>query len=414
MNKILIIIRREYMRRIKKKSFILLTILLPVLMVAMVAVPMWLSGIRSDEQQTVAVVDETGQYADVFQDSREYHFVRASSMEEELKRKDDGAVEAVVCVKESGQDNMPKVEVYSTQEVQSLLLSTISQAINARVQQQKLEASGVENIGEILADLEQEVQVKTYKWDENGAQQSSNTAVAMLGGFLLTFLIYMFVLAYGTQVMQSVIEEKTGRIVEIMVSSVRPFQLMMGKIIGVLCVGLTQMAVWVIFLAVFLSLGGEIQGVSGSDIADVFTAINGLPLLEMGIMFLLMFLGGFFLYASFYAAVGASVNEQEDSTQFVMPVMLVMIFAIYAAMGSMENTNGPLAYWASLFPLTSPIVMMVRIPFGVPLWQELLSLVILYATSLVMVWVGAKIYRVGILMYGKKPTLKEIIKWLKY
>ncbi len=413
MNKIFIIIRREYLRRIKKKSFILLTILLPILMVAMVAVPMWLSGIRSDEQQTVAVVDETGQYAAVFQDSPDYRFVQASSVEEQMN-KEDSEVEAVVCIKAGQQPNMPKVEIYSIEEVQSLLLSTVEQTVNARVQQQKLEASGVENIEQILADLSQQVKVDTYKWDENGAQQSSNTGVAMIGGFLLTFLIYMFVLAYGTQVMQSVIEEKTGRIVEIMVSSVRPFQLMMGKIIGILCVGLTQMAVWIAFLAIFLSLGGEIKGMSGSDIANVFTAINGLPLLEMGIMFLLMFLGGFLLYASFFAAVGASVNEQEDSTQFVMPVMLVMIFAIYAAMGSMENTNGPLAYWASLFPLTSPIVMMVRIPFGVPLWQELLSVGILYATSLCMVWIGAKIYRVGILMYGKKPTLKEIIKWLKY
>ena len=258
------------------------------------------------------------------------------------------------------------------------------------------------------------MEINTYKWTDEGAQQSSNTGIAMGAGMLLTFLIYMFVITYGSMVMQSVIEEKTGRIVEIMVSSVRPFQLMMGKIIGIMLVGLTQMAIWAVFIGLFLAFGGQIQGVSGSDIADIFATIQGLPLAEMGVMFLLMFLGGFLLYASFFAAVGASVNEQEDSSQFVMPVMFVMIFAIYAAMAAMENTNGPLAFWASLFPLTSPVVMMVRLPFGVPLWQELVSLALLFLTSVLMVALGAKIYRIGILMYGKKPSLKEIIKWLKY
>lgn len=413
MNKILIVIRREYLRRVNKKSFILLTILLPVLMVGIVAVPIWLGSISSDEQQTVAIVDDTQQYAQAFLDTPDYHFIRATSPEEQFKN-EDSEVEAVICIRPSDRPNMPDVKIYSRQEVQGMLLNTVKQTVNAIVQQKKLEASGVENLEQILADLSQPVDISTYKWTEDGAQQSSNTGIAMISGFLLTFLIYLFVITYGSMVMQSVIEEKTGRIVEIMVSSVRPFQLMMGKIIGIMLVGLTQMAIWGVFLALFLSLGGQIKGISGSDIADMFAAVQGLPLAEMGTMFLLMFLGGFLLYASFFAAVGASVNEQEDSSQFVMPVMLVMIFAIYAAMAAMENTNGPLAFWASIFPLTSPVVMMVRLPFGVPLWQELLSLALLFATSVLMVGIGAKIYRIGILMYGKKPSLKEIIKWLKY
>lgn len=413
MNKILIVIRREYLRRVNKKSFILLTILLPVLMVGIVAVPIWLGSISSDEQQTVAIVDDTQQYAQAFLDTPDYHFIRATSPEEQFKN-EDSEVEAVICIRPSDQPNMPDVKIYSRQEVQGMLLNTVKQTVNAIVQQKKLEASGVENLEQILADLSQPVDISTYKWTEDGAQQSSNTGIAMISGFLLTFLIYLFVITYGSMVMQSVIEEKTGRIVEIMVSSVRPFQLMMGKIIGIMLVGLTQMAIWGVFLALFLSLGGQIKGISGSDIADMFAAVQGLPLAEMGTMFLLMFLGGFLLYASFFAAVGASVNEQEDSSQFVMPVMFVMIFAIYAAMAAMENTNGPLAFWASLFPLTSPVVMMVRLPFGVPLWQELVSLALLFLTSVLMVALGAKIYRIGILMYGKKPSLKEIAKWLKY
>ena len=413
MNKILIIIRREYLRRVNKKSFILLTLLLPVLMVALVAVPIWLGTINSDEQQTVAIVDDTNAYADAFEDTPQYRFVRANSTEEEFKKEDE-RVEAVVCISAGDRPNMPNVQIYSEQEVQAMLLNTVEQTINATVQQRKLEATGIENIQVILADLSQPVEISTYKWTDEGAQQSSNTGIAIGAGMLLTFLIYMFVITYGSMVMQSVIEEKTGRIVEIMVSSVRPFQLMMGKIIGIMLVGLTQMAIWAVFIGLFLAFGGQIQGVSGSDIADVFATIRGLPLAEMGVMFLLMFLGGFLLYASFFAAVGASVNEQEDSSQFVMPVMFVMIFAIYAAMAAMENTNGPLAFWASLFPLTSPVVMMVRLPFGVPLWQELVSLALLFLTSVLMVALGAKIYRIGILMYGKKPSLKEIIKWLKY
>ena len=253
-------------------------------------------------------------------------------------------------------------------------------------------------------------------------------------------LIYIFVLTYGGMVMQSVMEEKTNRIMEIMVSSVKPFQLMMGKIIGVALVGFTQLLIWGIMIGIITTVvgsllgadagmgaapGAELTAITGADPQalaqaasgdnnEMFTALMNLPLLELGVMFVLYFIGGYLLFASFFAAVGASVNAQEDSSQFTLPVILLMMFGLYAAMGSVENTNGPLAFWTSLFPLTSPIVMMVRIPFSVPLWQEVLSLVLLYATSLGMVWAAAKIYRVGILMYGKKPTFKEMLKWMRY
>ena len=214
---------------------------------------------------------------------------------------------------------------------------------------------------------------------------------------------------------------------------------MMGKIIGIALVGFLQLAIWGSMLAIILTVvsvcfgapvvtdaaaGGGMMGqdVTGSAAAiaaasegdGLVAALLNLPYLELGVLFVLYFIGGYLLYASFFAAVGASVNEQEDSSQFIMPVMLIMVFALYAAMGSAQNTDGPLAFWASLFPLTAPIVMMVRIPFGVPLWQELLSVGLLYATALGFVWLSAKIYRVGILMYGKKPTIKEMIKWVRY
>ena len=222
--------------------------------------------------------------------------------------------------------------------------------------------------------------------------------------------------------------------------SVKPFQLMMGKIIGVALVGFTQILIWAILVGtIFTALsyfvfpelgqaavpGADMAALSGADPAalakaaegsdkEMMMALMNLPFLEMGVMFLLYFIGGYLLFASFFAAVGASVNSQEDSSQVTLPVVMIMIFGLYAAMGSAENTHGPLAFWSSMIPITSPIVMMVRIPFDVPLWQELLSLAILYGTAIGMTWVAAKIYRVGILMYGKKPSIKEMIKWIQY
>ncbi len=414
MTKIWIVIQREYLRRVKKKSFIILTLLMPFLMVALVAVPLWLSSIKSDEQHLIAVADYTGLYAQHLPlDNPELMFVAVPGISDEMKT-DSSIYQAVVTIQPVEGEVMPKVTVYSREEVQTNLLTVLEQSIGQQVRQQKLAATGIENLEQIIQDLDQDVSIQTYKWNDEGEESSSNTGLAIGAGFLFTFLIYMFVMAYGGMVMQSVIEEKTSRIVEIMVSSIKPFQLMMGKIIGIMLVGFTQIALWGATVGAVFAMVGSVKTVEADVTAEVMQSVGSLPLGELGLMFVVMFLGGYLLYASFFAAVGASVNEQEDSSQFILPVTLIMVFGLYAAMYSIENTNGPLAYWASLFPLTSPIVMMVRIPFGVPLWQELLSIGLLYVTALLMVWVGAKIYRVGILMYGKKPSLKEMLKWLKY
>lgn len=412
--KILIVIQREYLRRVKKKSFILLTILMPFLMVALVAVPLWLSTIKGDEQHLIGVLDPQEEFfQDLPTDTKDLQFVQIDEITPQM-RSDSSSFQAVVNIQPVKDDVMPQVTIYSREEVQKNLLNAVSNAINNRVRQKKLAATGIENLEDIIQELDKEVKIDTKKWTAQGDEQDSNTGLAIGAGFLFTFVIYMFVLSYGGMVMQSVIEEKTNRIVEIMVSSVKPFQLMMGKIIGIMLVGLTQIGIWVGTLALVIGLGGNVKGVDSTFVSDILGSVGSLPLGELALMFVLMFLGGYLLYASFFAAVGASVNEQEDSSQFILPVTLIMVFALYAAIYSVENTNGPLAFWGSLFPLTSPIVMMVRIPFGVPLWQEVLSIVLLYATAILMVWLGAKIYRIGILMYGKKPSLKEMIKWLKY
>lgn len=436
MSKIWIIIQREFMTRVKKKSFILLTILMPFIFAALIMVPLMLATIQGDEQKTVMVVDKTGRYVGSLKSTPNYAFVPTADNKDEFYT-EDSEVEAVVQITADLAKNPKAVTIYSPREVKAELLSYVETCLGEQVRREKLSAYNIPELETIIADIQTDFHVATVKRNAEGDETSSNTYIAMTAGFIFTFLIYMFVMSYGGMVMQSVMEEKTNRIVELMVSSVKPFQLMMGKIIGVALVGFVQLAIWGVMLSIILVVCGSVFGLStapavpavagadaqmaamaqqagGGEAAEIMSALMGLPYAELGIMFVLYFVGGYLLYASFFAAVGASINAQEDSSQFIMPVVLIMVFGLYAAMYSAENTNGPLAFWASIFPLTSPIVMMVRIPFGVPWWEEVLSLGLLFATSMAFVWISARIYRVGILMYGKKPSLREMLKWVRW
>ena len=436
MSKIWIIIQREFMTRVKKKSFILLTILMPFIFAALIMVPLMLATIEGDEQKTVMVVDKTGRYVGSLKSTPNYAFVPTADNKDEFYT-EDSEVEAVVQITADLAKNPKAVTIYSPREVKAELLSYVETCLGEQVRREKLSAYNIPELETIIADIQTDFHVATVKRNAEGDETSSNTYIAMTAGFIFTFLIYMFVMSYGGMVMQSVMEEKTNRIVELMVSSVKPFQLMMGKIIGVALVGFVQLAIWGVMLSIILVVCGSVFGLStapavpavagadaqmaavaqqagGGEAAEIMSALMGLPYAELGIMFVLYFVGGYLLYASFFAAVGASINAQEDSSQFIMPVVLIMVFGLYAAMYSAENTNGPLAFWASIFPLTSPIVMMVRIPFGVPWWEEVLSLGLLFATSMAFVWISARIYRVGILMYGKKPSIREMLKWVRW
>ena len=436
MSKIWIIIQREFMTRVKKKSFILLTILMPFIFAALIMVPLMLATIEGDEQKTVMVVDKTGRYVGSLKSTANYAFVPTADNKDEFYT-EDSEVEAVVQITADLAKNPKAVIIYSPREVKAELLSYVETCLGEQVRREKLSAYNIPELETIIADIQTDFHVATVKRNAEGDETSSNTYIAMTAGFIFTFLIYMFVMSYGGMVMQSVMEEKTNRIVELMVSSVKPFQLMMGKIIGVALVGFVQLAIWGVMLSIILVVCGSVFGLStapavpavagadaqmaavaqqagGGEAAEIMSALMGLPYAELGIMFVLYFVGGYLLYASFFAAVGASINAQEDSSQFIMPVVLIMVFGLYAAMYSAENTNGPLAFWASIFPLTSPIVMMVRIPFGVPWWEEVLSLGLLFASSMAFVWISARIYRVGILMYGKKPSLREMLKWVRW
>lgn len=431
MNKILIIIQREFLKRVRTKGFIILTITMPFIMAALVFVPLWLSSIENDEQQKVAVIDPTGVYAKALKASKSFAFSAQPVITEKM-RSEDSPYDAVVAISGDLVKNNGKVTIYSHKEIPGNMLDYIQSKLNETVQKQKLEATGIAGLDKIIDDVQRDMNMKTVKWSKEGDEQASSTYVAIIVGGIFTLLIYIFVITYGGMVMQSVIEEKTNRIMELLVSSVKPFQLMMGKIIGVMLVGIAQMALWGVMLSIIMTVASVGFGVSqapsiaagqpmpsptmnmSQDTQELLTAIVNLPYAEIGLMFIIMFVGGYLLYSSFFAATGASINEQEDANQFVVPITMITLFGLYAAMYSIENTDGPLAFWASLFPLTSPIVMMIRIPFGVPLWQELLSIALLYASAFLMIWIGGKIYRVGILMYGKKPSIKEIIKWMRY
>ncbi len=427
MNNLLLVIRREFSVRVRKKSFILLTLLTPLLFAALVFVPIWFASIKDGTQKAVGVADKTGLYLRHFKNSPAYRFVSVPDGRDKKLYADDSPYEAVIVISGRLADTPKAVTVYSRNEVPSGLLSDIKGTLNDCVRQEKLQDAGIPNLDKVIEDVQTTVDVATMKYNAEGEASVSNSDVAVAAGFVTTFLIYLFVMTYGAVVMQSVMEEKTNRIVELIVSSVKPFQLMLGKIIGVALVGIVQIVIWGALIAALLAIGGAAMGLTAADMSqaaattgenanmvhEVFTALFNLPLAELAICFALYFIGGYLLFASIFAAIGAAVNEPEDSSQFMMPIMMVMTFGLYAAIGSVDNADGPLAVWASFIPLTSPMTMMVRIPFHVPLWQEIVSLTLLYSTALTLIWLSGRIYRVGILMYGKKPTLREMVRWIR-
>lgn len=431
MKKILIIIQREFLHRIAKKSFIILTVLMPFIMAATVFVPVWLAMVESDGTKQVVVIDETGKYFPLFRNTESYYFVPALSMKPEF-RSDTTDVSAVVMITDDLIKDPSAATIYSRKEVPASLSDLVNNVLNEQIRHDKLENYHIPQLEDIMKDFDTSYSVRTVKWADDGTTSESNAFVAMMSGMMLTFLIYMFIMVYGGMVMQSVMEEKTNRIVELVVSSVKPIQLMIGKIIGIGLVGIVQLCIWGVMLLVILGVAGAAFGYSAlqspdavqtmmsatapvdEETASLLVALYNIDFVKLSVFFILNFIGGYLIYASIFAAIAASVNEQEDSQQFMLPVTLLMVFAMYAAIASADNPDGPLAVWCSMIPFTSPVVMMVRLSFDAPVWQLVLSLAILYGSALGLIWAAGKIYRVGILMYGKKPSLKEMCRWMFY
>ena len=413
MNKTGIVIHREYLTRVKKKSFIILTLLMPVLFAGMVFGIVFLSSIKDKNAKVIVVADETGEYFPLLKNTEQYVFIEAEKGFADFRKNSDESVYATLVITGDLLKNPEAITLYSHKQVVSSVENAITSQLNEYLSDRKIESYQISDLKNIIKDSRVNLKIKTIKTDETGKEIQTSAEFASMIGMVFTFLIYMFIFVYGAMVMQGVMEEKTNRIVEVIVSSVNPFDLMMGKLIGIGLVGLTQFAIWAV---VFLGVG--FSGIMLSDSFSLFQTMSGLfgsvNIIEIFFYFILFFVGGYLMYASLFAAIGAMVNSQEDTQQYMMPITILVLFAFYAGFFSAQNPDGPLAFWTSLVPFTSPIVMMVRVPFGVPWWQMLLSVALLALTVILIVKLTAKIYRVGILMYGKKPTYSEIVKWLKY
>ena len=434
MNKLRLIIAREYMSIVGRKSFILMTLGMPLLFIIIMAVPIGLAYLNDtgSETQQIAVIDETGRYAAALKSDDMYNFVAIKgdtvTNAREFYDKANGSISAVIIIPRDV-DSTGVVNIFSEGTITPALVSSVRSVISDTIQSAHLTDMGIPNLQEIVEKAHIDVDVRSIKWSDEGEQESS-TYAAMGLGLMLSIFTYMFVLMYGAMIMNSVIEEKTNRIVEVVVSSCRPFQLMLGKIIGVGLVGLTQMLIWIVLLVVVAMVAGSAFGIgnvspeavspealaSAKDMGAIETivretlSINYIPII---VNFILYFIGGYLLYSALFAGLGSAVDQASDSSQFTTPVILIMLIAFYAGMACMENPSGPTAVWCSIIPFTSPVVMMIRLPFGVPFWQLALSLGLLFGTALAITWLAARIYRRGILHYGKKASFGDLFKWMK-
>lgn len=448
MSRLGLIIQREYLQTVGKMSFILTTLLVPILSILLcVVAPIMLSNVHSDELKTVAVIDQTGDQAisSLIKDTEEYHFdiigdTVCSNMHD-LYDEAETSYYAIVQIPANIEHSL-QLNIFSEASVPASLGRDVEHLLRPALRKARITSYGIENLEQIIDDCDVRLQVNSVKWDESGAESVTSAEISMMIGLILALAIYMFVLSYGAMIMSGVVEEKTSRIVEVIVSSCKPLELMLGKIIGVALVGFTQFAIWGILLVVGGSIAAGFFGVDitsagnmdpaalasaqGLDAEAINAQLSANPRaneifqmimsINFGLIFscfILYFIGGYLLYASLFAAFGSAVDQQQDTAQFMTPLMFFMIFALYAGMFSMENPDGPLAWWCSMIPFTAPITMMVRLPFDVPALEIALSLGLLFATAFFVLWLAARIYRTGILMYGKKFEWKELWKWIR-
>ena len=426
MKKMLLIKGREYFERVRNKSFIIVTLLMPIIMIAIMAAPtlMMLYGGKS-EQKRVMVVDRSGMVVDKLYSSPEVEFVDVSELTKSEACAQYGAESDAFGVLYIGSvvDARDSVQLITNSSSSMMLEENISGQISSIVEQEKLLAYNIENLDQILASIETRIKLSTFVNDGTGAEEnmeSTSSDMSYILGIVLGMLLYMIIIIYGQMVLTSVVEEKASRVIDVMVTSATPFQLMMGKILGIAAVAVTQIAIWavlVISASKFLlpALMPADAATSGDAmLTAILGTIGDAGYLAMIFTYMLLFiLGGFLLYASLYAASGSAVDSVQDGQQFNSIIMMPIIISIIVMMSVFNDPNSPLAVWSSMIPFTSPIVMMARIPFGIPTWEIILSLVLLYATFLFTTWLAAKIFRVGIFMHGKRPSWSELWQWVR-
>jgi ABC-2 type transport system permease protein len=438
MEKILLIIQREYLTRVRKKSFIVMTILGPVLMAAFVILPVYLAE-NSTSLEKVAVLDETGWFYQKFHDQENVQFYYVDKDVEQAKAEALAKGDMLLYIPLPRLNLPENAELFSIKQPGLFVRNYIKTVMKQVVEDKKLLAKGIDP--NMLKSVKAHINLVTIKVSEEGAEKQSNTDVEMGLAIFSGILIYMFVFMYGAQVMRGVMEEKQNRIVEVIISSVKPFQLMMGKIIGVGLVGLTQFLLWIVLtlalVGVFQSgifsgeaansmkalteqtvasgqAGALAENASGAAMAQISGMLSTIDFKVMVLSFIFYFLGGYLLYSSLFAAVGGAIDNDTDAQQFMLPISIPLIFSVAMTSVIANQPDGALAFWMSMIPLTSPVIMMMRIPFGVPYWQMGLSAGLLLLTFVFTTFLAGKIYRIGILIYGKKVGYSDLWKWLRY
>jgi ABC-2 type transport system permease protein len=449
MNKILLIIEREFMSRVKKKSFIIMTLLGPILFGALMVGPMLLAMYgRDDAKKTIVVLDESKYFTNTLieKGNVSYNYIPSTNIDSVKNIYKKAGFYGVLYIGKVENFTPASIRLFTEEQPSIDLLSNLESSIAKELEKKKLSKYNIPNFDEILKDIKTDVSVRTIVWKEDGSEKEGSTHMAMGVAYICGFAIYMFIFIFGAQVMRGVIEEKTSRIVEVIISSVKPFQLMMGKILGIAAVALTQLIIWVILTSGIVmvaqsvlldeksqnalqnytqtqgtaqlgnQMGGDIARLDGNQqkMVDVMVAIKSVNLFLVIGSFIFFFLFGYLLYSAMFAAIGAAVDNETETQQFMLPVTIPLIFSIIIMMQTFQNPNGTLSLWCSYIPFTSPIIMMARVPFGVSGWEILISGLILVISFIGMTWLSSKIYRVGILMYGKKTSWKEMWKWIRY
>ncbi len=437
MNKLKLIIQREFLAKVRNRTFIVMTFLSPILMIGMIALVALLTKNSIEKKSTVAFVDDSGLFShDDFSKEKSILFENLSEI---------GLEKAKILVRESSQEGLlyipgkksideisEGVQFFSEESPSMITISTLESILDNKLEKEKMKQLGIDLVKLEKSKVNLDIRLSNF----SGVKSSKLINGIKIGiGMGAGYLIMMFIIIYGAMVMRSVIEEKTSRIIEVIISSVKPFQLMMGKILGTAAAGLTQFIIWgLLMMLIFIGssyffgvelhnngVGAQQMGMehmdqlAQNDTQLIFDELMGLPLISTFVYFILYFLLGYLLYSSLYAAIGAAVDNETDTQQFMLPIMLPLMLGVYIGFATVINDpHGTVATVFSLIPFTSPIVMLMRIPFGVPWWEILISLLLLMLSFLGVVWIAAKVYRVGILMYGKKINYKELIKWVRY
>ena len=434
MNHLPLIIKREYLAKVKNKSFILMTFLSPLFIVALLSLIAYLTSVNNEKVRTSSVLDESGILSEALISSDQilYESLNGMDLEDAKTTSNSNKAYGLLHVPDLAlEDVSEKIKFYSKESPSLSLISSLESKIEKRIGELKLKKMGV--------DLSKISASKTYvninQEDFEGVKTSkAGSFLKLVFGGAAGYLLFMFIIIYGNLIMRSVIEEKSSRIIEVIISSVKPIQLMLGKIFGTSLAGITQFAIWVILIAILSFAASNFFGIdlsanpqqemmtaavsdvnANSELQALIAELHSLPLINLIVAFVLFFVGGYLLYSSLYAAIGAAVDNETDTQQFLMPVVILLVVGFYVGFfTALEDPHGTISVVFSYIPFTSPIVMLIRIPFGVPIWEQILSLSVLIFSFLVTVWIAAKIYRVGILMHGKKPSYKDLIKWLKY